>query len=256
MDDRQFDALVKRVAQVRLSRLDALRGVAASALVGLAGVTLTADESAATPHRHGKDTRHGTGQGKATRHTTRRAHVRNDPPNDPLPPPPPTTTTPAPSCQPDCFSKNKQCGDNGCGGICGTCAPALTCGGGGVPFKCGCTPTCENKACGPDGCGGSCGSCEGGASCVEATGQCVGGEKGKCHSKKARQRAQEEAEECEHAADDACFSVYEGNLPLAVTCALDLAKCCALHARCLPTACSCLNDVGAAYKIAAPFCGD
>lgn len=31
MDDRQFDALVKRLTQARLSRLDALRGLAASA---------------------------------------------------------------------------------------------------------------------------------------------------------------------------------------------------------------------------------
>ena len=36
MDDRQFDDLVKRLTQSRLTRLAALRGVAASALAGLA----------------------------------------------------------------------------------------------------------------------------------------------------------------------------------------------------------------------------
>ena len=57
MDDPQFDALVKRLTQRRLSRLDALRAVAASALAGMRGLALTADKSAAKLS-------HGTRQGK------------------------------------------------------------------------------------------------------------------------------------------------------------------------------------------------
>ena len=41
MDGGTFDDLVKRLTQTRLRRADALRGVLASAAVGLAGVTLT-----------------------------------------------------------------------------------------------------------------------------------------------------------------------------------------------------------------------
>src|SRR5207249_3629283 len=40
-----------------------------------------------------------------------------------------------------------------------TCTPPDTCGGGGVSNQCGCTPNCANKTCGDDGCGGSCGTC-------------------------------------------------------------------------------------------------
>lgn len=240
MDDGHFDTLVRRLAL--MPRRRALLGL-------LAGATLSALGPA--PASQAK-----------RRRKTRGAQVRNDPPNDPPPPPvstttTTTTTTPAPACQPDCFSKNKQCGDNGCGGSCGSCRPPLTCGGDGVPFKCGsytCTPQCENKECGPDGCGDSCGSCEGGASCIEVTGQCVGAEKGKCGSKKARQRGQKNAETCEHGTDVDCFDRYEGNLALALACALDLAKCCALYARCLPTACSCLNNASEAYGFPGLFC--
>ncbi|MCX7959149.1 MAG: hypothetical protein N3B13_08890, partial [Deltaproteobacteria bacterium] len=95
------------------------------------------------------------------------------------------------SCTPNCT--NKECGDDGCGGNCGTCssAPADYClnsttlrdytGSSGTcsNFKCSypytdrtcqygcannkcnstCTPSCSNKECGDDGCGGSCGGC-------------------------------------------------------------------------------------------------
>ena len=37
MDGDTFDALVKRLTQTRLSRVEALRGMLASAAVGLAG---------------------------------------------------------------------------------------------------------------------------------------------------------------------------------------------------------------------------
>ncbi len=54
---------------------------------------------------------------------------------------------------PNC--KGKQCGDDGCGGSCGSCTYPDTCIGG----RCVCQPNCAGKQCGPDGCGGSCGSC-------------------------------------------------------------------------------------------------
>ena len=53
------------------------------------------------------------------------------------------------------------CGDDGCGGSCGTC-----------PTPDVCTPSCAGKACGPDGCGGACGACGAGAVC-RLDGTCV-----------------------------------------------------------------------------------
>jgi len=64
----------------------------------------------------------------------------------------------------------KNCGSvsNGCGGTlnCGTCTSPQTCGGGGTPNVCGCTPTtcaAQGKNCGSisNGCGGTlnCGTC-------------------------------------------------------------------------------------------------
>ena len=59
-------------------------------------------------------------------------------------------------CQPDCA--DRECGSDGCGGICGYCVYPLICNAGG---KCTeiCYPSCEGKECGSDGCGGSCGEC-------------------------------------------------------------------------------------------------
>ena len=54
-------------------------------------------------------------------------------------------------CTPAC--ENKSCGDDGCGGTCGTCTEER-------PF---CTPVCFGQECGDDGCGGSCGECPDGA---------------------------------------------------------------------------------------------
>ncbi len=111
------------------------------------------------------------------------------------------------ACTPSC--NGKECGSDGCGGICGTCEPGETCsatgqcedgtcnpscngkqcgeddGCGGkcdgscdngktcVNFECvdECTPSCNGKECGSDGCGGTCGSCEAGKTC-NASGQC------------------------------------------------------------------------------------
>jgi len=56
-------------------------------------------------------------------------------------------------CVPNCTGK--ECGDDGCGGSCGTCQQG-TCNAQG---KCECTPDCTGKECGDDGCGDSCGTC-------------------------------------------------------------------------------------------------
>jgi len=84
------------------------------------------------------------------------------------------TTSDAGTCAPrTCTAVNANCGAvaDGCGGIlqCGNCPPGQTCGGGGMPNRCGgtgCTPrTCQdaNANCGAvaDGCGGviQCGTC-------------------------------------------------------------------------------------------------
>ncbi len=76
------------------------------------------------------------------------------------------------SCTPSCSSK--QCGSDGCGGSCGSCASGQSCDAGGqcVSSTPSCTPACSGKQCGSDGCGGSCGSCASGQSC-DAGGQCV-----------------------------------------------------------------------------------
>ena len=60
--------------------------------------------------------------------------------------------------------ETKQCGNNGAGSDCGSCAEKSTCG----PFNMcvpACVPDCEGKECGPDGCGGKCGECGSGFWC-------------------------------------------------------------------------------------------
>lgn len=103
--------------------------------------------------------------------------------------------TPCGACTPDC--SGRMCGDDGCGGSCGTCAATRTCSAAGqcdcsgtrtecgascvlldrsrnhcgacnnacaanedcVGGACQCVPDCTGRMCGDDGCGGSCGSC-------------------------------------------------------------------------------------------------
>ncbi len=70
-------------------------------------------------------------------------------------------------CQPSC--EGKECGDDGCGGSCGSCPAGLSC----VAGVCQCVPSCAGKACGPDGCGGTCGKCHFGQECVQGHCECV-----------------------------------------------------------------------------------
>lgn len=78
----------------------------------------------------------------------------------------------------NCAGKN--CGDDGCSGLCGTCNAPNTCGGGGTANICGCTPKCAGVTCGAsNSCGGTCtagsGCCTGVASnsCTDVAPGCT-----------------------------------------------------------------------------------
>ncbi len=72
------------------------------------------------------------------------------------------------SCLADCTGK--VCGDDGCGGSCGSCSKGDACTGGQCVVDT-CAPACDGKSCGDDGCGGTC-ACADGAACE--AGQCEG----------------------------------------------------------------------------------
>jgi hypothetical protein len=62
----------------------------------------------------------------------------------------------------------RECGDNGCGGLCGSCDDGLSCSDAGqceTPAL-DCTPQCFRNTCGDDGCGGQCGDCVDGSACA------------------------------------------------------------------------------------------
>ncbi|TNF32253.1 MAG: hypothetical protein EP329_10840 [Deltaproteobacteria bacterium] len=71
------------------------------------------------------------------------------------------TTDTASTCTPDCQARD--CGDDGCGGTCGTCESNEVCSTEG---RCECVPECDARECGDDGCGGTCGACIGDATCT------------------------------------------------------------------------------------------
>lgn len=75
-----------------------------------------------------------------------------------------STNQPAPDCTPQC--DGRQCGIDGCGGVCGTCGPEQTCNLAGQCVG-ACTPDCTARECGTDGCGGSCGECPEELTCDE-----------------------------------------------------------------------------------------
>jgi hypothetical protein len=56
-------------------------------------------------------------------------------------------------CVPDCVGRD--CGNDGCGGMCGNCEGPEEC----LSHRCVCVPGCIGRNCGPDGCGSLCGSC-------------------------------------------------------------------------------------------------
>jgi hypothetical protein len=75
----------------------------------------------------------------------------------------------AKACTPNC--DRTICGDDGCGGSCGSCVAPAQCQGG----RCVCVPNCTNRVCGSDGCTGSCGTglCPATGQSCTAAGQCV-----------------------------------------------------------------------------------
>lgn len=70
-------------------------------------------------------------------------------------------------CEPSCFGRN--CGPDGCGGVCGVCDDGEVCENGQCVE---CVPDCDGRECGPDECGGQCGACAAGEQCVD--GACEG----------------------------------------------------------------------------------
>jgi len=68
-------------------------------------------------------------------------------------------------CDPLPACEDKDCGDNACGGECGTCEDGFACSDQGL---CNCVQQCDGKACGDDGCGGQCGTCGTGFACDDA----------------------------------------------------------------------------------------
>ncbi len=70
-------------------------------------------------------------------------------------------------CVPDCSGRT--CGQDGCGGVCGTCSKNEICDESG---QCVCQPDCTGLNCGPDPvCGQSCGNCGDDQECTQ--GRCV-----------------------------------------------------------------------------------
>ncbi len=68
-------------------------------------------------------------------------------------------------CIPSC--SGRVCGDDGCGGSCGTCAEGESCDASyGQCRASSCTPDCTGAVCGDDGCGESCGTCSAGQACT------------------------------------------------------------------------------------------
>jgi hypothetical protein len=70
-------------------------------------------------------------------------------------------------CTPNC--RGIACGNDGCGGSCGSCGSGRVCMQGTCITPC--TPNCGGVQCGDDGCGGSCGTC--GAQLMCQGGNCV-----------------------------------------------------------------------------------
>jgi len=70
-------------------------------------------------------------------------------------------------CDPLCGTD--ECGDDGCGGTCGSCPEHHECKNGKCEVVC--VPACDDKDCGDDGCGGVCGACADGLACQE--GECI-----------------------------------------------------------------------------------
>src|SRR3954463_13284774 len=112
VDSGRFDAIVRSCSRFP-SRRDILRGVIGTG-VGLGSLRL---QTAGAKHKHHKK------------------HKNPQPQSPPSPPSPPS-----PTCTPHCG--RKRCGDDGCGGSCGRCAPGQFCRTGTC-----CTPKSNTDIC-------------------------------------------------------------------------------------------------------------
>lgn len=157
------------------------------------------------------------------------------------------------SCVASC--SGKLCGDDGCGGVCGTCSspPATTCanantlrtftsgasclsgacvysyGDTSCPNGCSagrclsCTPSCSGKQCGSDGCGGSCGGCATPppAVCTSATVLTSSAATGSCSSAGTCSYALSSTTCAQGCANGACQSCTETDLSLCTRAGLE-----------------------------------
>ena len=121
MESDRFDALLRRLTQAR-SRRGAVTALVGGVL-GLAGLA----ETTAKKRKKKKKKKGASG-------------------SPPSPPPPPLSP---PVCTPTCAATDP-CGDDGCGGSCGTCSGAASCLSGrcvcpGTEVYCGgaCHPACH-----------------------------------------------------------------------------------------------------------------
>ncbi|GEM_PF-2442389 len=69
--------------------------------------------------------------------------------------------------------EGKNCGEDGCGGLCGQCGEFEECSAKGVCEEKVCEGGCDGKDCGFDECGKSCGTCPGGNECQDGACICV-----------------------------------------------------------------------------------
>ncbi len=128
-------------------------------------------------------------------------------------------------CIPDCAGK--QCGPDGCGGLCPPgCGPGDTCTEG----QCVCQPNCladegHEKECGSDGCFSNCGICQFGTVCSEDF-RCVPGGDLSCPTYFVCLDACPEGDEYDSCAADCESAVIEGSQELTANVADCLSEKC------------------------------
>lgn len=192
MDGQRFDELVRSMTDVptRRSLLGGLTGGLLGGILGLLGLDDADAQKKKKPGKKKRPKKCPPGRKRCRKRCCRKGQVcikgkcrnRRKPNN--------------PGCTPNCTGK--ECGDNGCGASCGTCADPQTCGGSGTPGTCGCAPDCAGKSCGPDGCGGSCGTCPGACNNGQCVGTCSDCADGCCDGNTCRSGFEITASQCGH----------------------------------------------------------
>ena len=132
MDAEHFDTIARALSATS-SRRTAL-GVSLAGLLAAVGLT-DAEARKKKPEAKKK----GNGKGKGKNH--KKHKKQQSPPQHQQSPP---QQPPSPECTPQCAGK--ACGNDGCGGSCGTCSGGATCSGSGT---CQCpTSLCSGICCG------------------------------------------------------------------------------------------------------------